>query len=140
MSVFKLNICTPSKVVVQNVEAESFLIPTTRGEINVLKDHTHLISKLDTGVLTINVPGGKRVKYVTTVGICKVLNDTVTILTQTCEAASELDKARAERAFNLAKSKLSGEETLSDFELTKFRRKLSRAQIRMNLAMEGHKN
>ncbi len=49
MSNFKLNIFTPNGVVVKELACDELIIPTKTGEINVLKDHTHLISELSTG-------------------------------------------------------------------------------------------
>ena len=53
MKYYTVDILTPSKIVAKNIPAESLLIPTIRGQINVLQDHTHIVSKLDTGMMSV---------------------------------------------------------------------------------------
>ena|SRR3989344_3103503 len=133
MSFFTVDILTPASVVVKGIPADSLIIPTCRGEINVLPEHTHVVSKLETGVLTVEGAGTKR-HFSVTAGICKVLKNKVTILAYTSEKAEDIDKERAENAMALAKEKLSGKDPLTDWELIKFRRKLERAEARLRLA------
>ena len=133
MSFFSVNILTPHKVLAKDIPAESLHIPTTRGEINILPDHTHLIAKIDTGVLTCKGPSLHQ-RFMVTTGIVKVLKDKITILAQVAERAEEIDGERAKRAFEVAKSKISGDEILDNEQLEKFRRKLSRALLRTELA------
>jgi F-type H+-transporting ATPase subunit epsilon len=57
MKYYTVDILTPSKIIAKNIPAESLLIPTVRGQINVLENHTHIVSKLSTGVLTVFGPG-----------------------------------------------------------------------------------
>lgn len=133
MAYFTVDILTPSKIVAQNLTCDSILIPTVNGEINVLPEHTHLVAKLETGVLTIKQPEGKDDHYILTVGICKVLNNKITILTQVAENKKEVDQDRAKHALERALKKLQTE-TLTDQEIRKFRRKEIRARTRLRLA------
>jgi F-type H+-transporting ATPase subunit epsilon len=69
-----------------------------------------------------------------TAGLCRVLKDTVTILSFTSERAEDIDIERAKSAKSKAMDRLSGKENLTDVDLIKFRRKLERAELRLRLA------
>ena len=53
MNYYTVEILTPSKIIAKKMPAESLLIPTTRGQINVLEDHTHIVTKLAPGILSV---------------------------------------------------------------------------------------
>ncbi len=133
MSYFKVDIFTPAGVVDKNIDASSVTLSTIRGEIAILPEHTHLITELAPGIMTVKTDKGDRHFFLTT-GIAKILKNKVTILAHTSEKAESIDKERAQRALNKAKEKLSGKESLNDIELIKFRRKLERAEHRLKLA------
>jgi len=132
MKSYKVDILTPSSTIVRNVDAESLLVPTTRGQINLLEDHTHLITKLETGILTL-IDGKAKRSFSMTTGICKVLNNRVTILSSATEEAHLIDVDRAKLALTEAQEKLKSG-SLSDFDLTKYQRKVARAQMRLKAA------
>jgi len=132
-SAFKLNLYTPKGVVIKDLECNDIIIPTVRGEINVLPDHTHILTELSTGVLSAKTSMGVR-HFSITAGLCRVLKDTVTVLSFTSEKSEEIDIERAKSAKAKATDRLSGKESLSDVELIKFRRKLERAELRIRLA------
>ncbi len=133
MSNFVVNILTPSSVVAKNVPAESVFIPTEKGEIQVLGGHTHIVEKLVTGSVAIHGDDSERFFTVTN-GIVKVLNDSITILSNTSEEDSNIDEDRANNALIYAREKLKG--TLNDEELVKYRRKVERAQLRLQLVKQ----
>jgi F-type H+-transporting ATPase subunit epsilon len=130
---FKLNLFTPKGVVIKDLECNDIVIPTVRGEINILPEHTHILTELSTGILTAKTPMGVR-HFSVTAGLCRVLQDTVTILSFTSERAEDIDLERAKTAKAKAHDRLSGKESLSDVDLIKFRRKMERAELRLRLA------
>ena len=132
-SAFKLNLYTPKGVVIKDLECNDITIPTVRGEINILPEHTHILTELSTGVLTAKTPMGTR-HFSVTAGLCRVLKDTVTILSFTSERAEDIDLERAKAAKAKAHDRLSGKESLTDVDLIKFRRKMERAELRLRLA------
>lgn len=132
-SSFKLNLFTPKGVVIKDLECNDIVIPTVRGEINILPEHTHILTELSTGILTAKTPMGTR-HFSVTAGLCRVLQDTVTILSFTSERAEDIDLERAKTAKAKAHDRLSGKESLSDVDLIKFRRKMERAELRLRLA------
>jgi len=136
MNYFTVDILTPEKIVAKGVPAESLIIPTVRGQINVLPNHTHIINELSTGVLTVfGSADDPDIDYSVSGGICKVLNDKVIVMTHIAEKNTDIDLERAERALQHAKDKLhSSEEVLSDEEIEQYRNKAERAEIRIQLA------
>jgi F-type H+-transporting ATPase subunit epsilon len=88
---------------------------------------------LSTGILIARTGSGVR-HFSVTAGLCRVLKDTVTILSFTSEKSDAIDIERAKAAKAKAFDRLSGKESLSDLDLIKFRRKLERAELRIRLA------
>jgi F-type H+-transporting ATPase subunit epsilon len=134
---FKVSVYTPNRVLVKEFPAESLLIPTVRGQINLLRDHTHIVSRLETG--TLSMFGGADDPdrhFSVTTGICKVLQDSVIILSNAAEEQHEVDKDRAERALKNAQGVLAGSESLDDETFEKYSRKVERAKLRIQLATE----
>ncbi|HXH31855.1 MAG TPA: ATP synthase F1 subunit epsilon [Bacteriovoracaceae bacterium] len=130
---FKLNLFTPKGVVIKDLECTEITIPTVRGEINILPEHTHILTELSTGVMTAKTAMGAR-HFSVTAGLCRILQETVTILSFTSERAETIDIERAKAAKSKAQDRLSGKEFLTDVDLIKFRRKLERAELRVRLA------
>lgn len=133
MAAFNLNVFTPNGVVIKGLKCEDLLIPTCRGEINVLKDHTHVLTELETGVITAKTDMGAR-HFTVTAGLCKILKDDVTILAMTSENPEDIDVERAKSAQAKAESMLSGKEIINDVQVIKFRRKLERSRARLRAA------
>jgi len=139
MNYFEVDILTPNRVLAKGIPAESLLIPTIRGQINVLPEHTHIIAKLDTGALTVFGSADDPDRHFSiTTGICKVLNNKVTILSNVSEEYSEISAERAQTALENAQAKLASGTLIGD-EVEKFRRKVERAQIRIQLAKQCNK-
>ena len=137
MNYFTVDVLTPEKVVAKDIPAESLLIPTVRGQINILPHHTHLINRLSTGVLSIFGRADDPDRHFSvTYGICKVLEDKVIIMSHTSEENTEISAERAEAALSAALERLNSGDALSDDEIQKYRRKAERAQLRKQLAQE----
>jgi F-type H+-transporting ATPase subunit epsilon len=132
MSAFRLNLYTPSGIVIKELGCNDVLIPTVGGQVNVLKDHTHFLAELGTGPLIVKTDNGVK-HFSVTAGTCKVLDQEITILSLTSETAEKIDLDRAKKAKEIAADKLSGKETLTDLELTKYQRKLERAEMRIKI-------
>jgi len=133
MNNFTVDILTPSRVIAKDVPAENVLVPTLRGQIQVKKDHTHVVEKIATGIVSIfgGADDADR-HFLVTTGVCKVLNDKITILSNVATEDQEVDTERAEAALKNAQEMLSS--TLSDDEIIKYRRKVERAQLRLQMA------
>lgn len=135
MNYFTVDILTPSKIVAKNVPADSLLVPTIQGQINVLPNHTHIVSKLTTGMLTVFGGADYADRYFTiTTGVCKVLEDKVIIMSNVSEESFEIDVDRAKEALKTAEERLKNTEGLSDEEIEKYSRKVERAKLRIQMA------
>lgn len=138
MNNFTVDILTPSKIVAKNIPAEDVLIPTLKGQIEVKKDHTHIVEKLSAGIISIFGGADDADKhYFVSTGVCKVLNNKITILAKTAEENILVDAKRAQLALDKANEKLG--QTLSDQELNKYRLKAQRAALRIQLAKTATK-
>lgn len=137
MRYYSVDILSPSKIVAKNVQAESLLIPTEKGQINVLENHTHLVTKLGTGMLSVfgGPDYGDRHFSITT-GVCKILDNKIIVLTNVSEESTDVDAERAKLALKNAEDKLKNTEGLSLEDIEKYRRKVERAKLRIQLA--GH--
>ena len=127
-------VVTPDKVLAKNIQAESLLVPTSLGEINILRDHTHLVAKLDIGPLTVfGGPDEPDRYFAITEGVCKVMKHRVVILTKIGNEASSIDVDRAKASLENAQ-KILQTESLSPYEFDEETKKVERARLRMHLA------
>lgn len=134
MKYYTVDILTPSKIIAKNVLAESLLIPTIRGQINVLENHTHIITKLAPGVLTVfGGPDYADRNFALTEGVCKILEDKVTILANTAEESVDVDVDRAKLALKNAEEHLKNTDGMALDEIEQWRNKAERAKIRIQV-------
>ena len=133
MSHFKVDILTPSSVVARGLDASSVLVPTERGEINLLPQHTHLMAKLDTGALRLEDNGGKSKLFFVTKGVCKVLKDRITILTAAGEEDCDINFSRAQKSLEESKLKLESTEVFQDGEREELEEKNRKARTRLEI-------
>ena len=93
----KLEIVTPEKRVL-DAEVDYVSLPTASGEAGILPSHAPLIAALKPGVLTYNRKN-ETDKLAVSSGFAEVNDDTVSVLVDDAETASEVDieAARADR-------------------------------------------
>lgn len=134
MTHFTVDILTPDKVVAKDMPAESLLVPSVKGQINILVDHTHIVSKLETGMVSVFGGADDPDRYFSvSTGICKVLDEKIIILANTSEESHEIDLERAQQALDYAEDRLQNSESLTDEEYTKYNRKIERAKLRIQM-------
>ncbi len=135
MNHFTVDILTPVKVVAKGIPAESLLVPTIKGQINILVDHTHTVSKLETGMISVFSGADDVDRFFTvTAGVCKVLENRIIILANTAEEKKDIDLERAKKALEYAESKLLKPDLISEEEFVKFTRKIERAKLRIQMS------
>ena len=127
-----VDIVTPSKRVVAGAKVINLVIPSCDGELMVLPGHADLITLLGTGVLKLVSDGATR-DFVVSFGFAEISADTVTILAETCEESSDIDKLRAINAQKKAEEALA--HTLSDENYRKYQLKLQRALVRQQASL-----
>jgi F-type H+-transporting ATPase subunit epsilon len=132
MREFRLSLYTPAGTIVKDLTCNEAYIPTCRGELNILPEHTHILTSLSTGILTAKTNAGER-HFSITAGVLKVLGDEIIVLSTTSEDAGVIDIERAKSAEAKAQSRLASEEAMTDVHMIKFQRKLERARMRIKL-------
>ncbi len=135
MKYYTVDILTPSKIIAKGIPAESLLIPTVRGQINVLENHTHIVTKLSTGVLTVfGGPDYADRNFIVSSGVCKILENKITVLANTAEESTDVNVERAKLSLQNAEEKLKNTEGLSIEEVDEYVQKAERARLRIQLA------
>ena len=134
MTPFSVDILTPNKVLAKNLPAESLLLPTVRGEINILPEHTHLITQLAKGILTIFSADDEddRAFFISD-GICKVLKNKVVVMASLGEEVNHINLERAQKSLDHSMEELKSK-TLSPHEFDELVHKIERAKLRIQLA------
>ena len=127
-----VDIVTPERSVFRG-EAAAIRAPGVEGSFQVLHNHAPMIAAFEIGQMEITTPGGERIVYATSGGFLEVLNNTVTVLAETAEPASEIDVERAHQSEERALERLrsAGDES----ERRKAELALERARNRARIAM-----
>lgn len=112
---FKLQIITPGKVVFRD-DATSVSAPGTLGGFQILCDHAPLISTIEVGELKVKDTKGNDLLYATSGGFVEVKDNSVVILAETAEPATEIDVARAKAATERASTRLQSSDPGVDFD------------------------
>ncbi len=134
---FVLNLVTPEKRLVTDLEIEEILVPGFKGQLDILPGHAPMMSTLGTGLVKYRGKGESTFKsLVVSWGYIEVHPDGVMVLAEVAESIAEIDKARAEEAAKRAKEALMGPLLGAD-QIEMWHRKLERAQARLD-ALESH--
>lgn len=132
---FKVAIVTPEKTAFE-ASAVSVTIPGVAGYLGVWADHAPLVTAMVPGVVTVretdrSSAGSARFLAVSA-GFVEISHNEVTILSDTCEAAGEIDIDRARKALERAQARLRDPEPGIDIE--RARSAAERAEARLKVA------
>ncbi len=126
----KLEIVTPERVVVSE-DVDEVVLPGIEGEFGVLRGHIPFLTALKVGVLTYK-SGGAEEHLAVSWGYVEVTGDSVKVLAETAEKATEIDLSRAQVARESAEKILTaGKE---DHEHDEAQVRLEKAIIRVQVA------
>ncbi len=131
----KLQVVTPHEREVDQ-EVDSVSLPGTLGEMTILPGHIALVSNLEVGVLTFEV-GGKPTQVAINRGFVEVLDDQITVLSETCEEPDEIDVERAEVARDRAQERLGKSASDDQVDVARAEYALRRALARLQAAGKG---
>ena len=124
----KLNIVTPSRNFYDG-EASMVIVKTVDGEIGIMPDHIPLVSILDVGM--VDIKDGQTEKSATVnMGFIQVVNNEVSIFTDSAEWPEEIDLSRAQSAKERAEQRLK--EKAADLDQRRAELALKRALNRIN--------
>jgi F-type H+-transporting ATPase subunit epsilon len=130
MRSFHLEIVTPDGTAFDG-EAESLLVRTDNGDVEILASHTDYIASVGTGRARI-IAGGKERLASSSGGFLTVESGNVRLVAITFEFADEIDLDRARRAKEAAEATIAAARDDKSVELAKA--KLQRALSRINVA------
>ena len=127
MRQFNLEIVTPDGVAF-SAEAESLIVKTTLGNVEILYGHTDYFAALSTGVAKIK--SNSKTRYASlSGGFISVSSSNVKVVATTFEFSDEIDKKRAERAKERAEALLAAAKDEKETKIA--RAKLARALNRI---------
>ena len=125
-----LKVLAPNQNVFEG-EAEEVILPSTTGQLGVLPGHISLVTAIDIGVLRLR-SNSQWTSIALMGGFAEIESDEITVLVNSAEIGSQINKQNAELELSKAKSEL---EKFSDNEKTpekiKALNEVSKAQARI---------
>ena len=101
----QLKIITHERIVFEG-EVDEIVIQAQTGQMGILKDHIPMTTVLEIGVTKVR-QGDKERFFATMGGVFQFKDDVATILTDVCEAGSDIDVTRANDAKARAEARLA---------------------------------
>jgi len=118
-------------------EASGIKAPGVQGAFEVLHDHAPMIAAFNVGTLTLKQPTGEAVLFATSGGFLEVLNNTVTVLAETAEPATDIDVERAKASEERARERLLQAPEGTDKERARLALERSRNRLRVAMGSVG---
>lgn len=131
MRTFRLEIVTPDGLIYDG-EAQSLLVHTTDGDVEILRGHTDLIAPVDIGRARILDAEGKAKLASCAGGFLSVAKGAVRLVAVTFEFAEDIDVKRAEAAKARAEQTLASTKDRKAMQLAEA--KLARALNRIHIS------
>lgn len=134
-----LRVITPDRILVDTTVSE-VKFPALDGSMGILPRHATMVAALDAGALSWTPLGegaGEQGQMFVSGGFAEVRRNTVRIVTEASEPASEIDVERAERSAERARTRLrggGGEISLLEFDQLRAEGALRRALMRKLVA------
>ena len=137
---FKVAIVTPEKTAFETT-AVSVVIPGVAGYLGVWADHAPLVTAMVPGVVTVREQdrGARAAARLMAVsgGFVEIARNEVTILSDTCEAADQIDVDRAKKALERAQERLRAPEPGIDLERARLAAERAEARLRVAYLRDG---
>ena len=112
--------------------AEEIILPLDDGELAILAGHEEMILALNDGVIKIKKPGGEWIYGVVSLGSVQVANNRCIVIVNTVERPEDIDKRRAQEAYEFAMEHLQQKQSIKEFK--KSQAGLARALTRLKAA------
>nr|QCI06412.1 ATP synthase CF1 subunit epsilon [Dictyurus purpurascens] len=131
----QIRVIAPDKIV-WDADAEEIILPSSTGQLGILKGHTPLLTALDIGVMRVKLDKEWQ-PIILLGGFAEIENNNVTILVNGAETISEIDSTEAmnnlERATSLlAEAKTNKEKIEATQNLRKAKAKMQAANVLNN--------
>lgn len=129
---FKVVIVTPDRTAFEG-EAVSVTIPGLAGYLGVWANHAPLVAAVTPGLVTLRLDdAGNEQRLAVGAGFVEISDNVVNLMADTCELSSEIDVARAQKAMERARQRLTNME--ADLDRERARLAQDRAQARLKAA------
>lgn len=125
-----LNLITPEKQLISNLEVDMVILPALLGEMGVLPGHIKTIVQLDMGSLRYK-KDGKEEEFAVLGGFVEVLNNVVNVFAEGADLADEIDEEAERQKIKAAKESLSRKDADIDFELAEIEIKQALARMKV---------
>lgn len=132
MNKMRLQVIAPKRIIFDG-ECTMVEYNTTEGYVGVLPGHIAMTQIIAPGKLTIYEENKEKpIKLAAMSGIATIMPDTVVLLTEIVEFASEIDVERAKASKERAIKRL--EEKLASTDMARASKALKRAEVRIEVA------
>lgn len=111
----QLKLVTPAAIIFEQA-VERVILPTTTGQITVLPEHTDLVSILEPGELIVHT-ATEQFPLAVAGGVLEVYGNTLYVLVDAAEHASDIDIAAAEQQAQQLEQQLK---TQTDLDLSTY--------------------
>lgn len=112
--------------------AEEIILPLEDGEIALLAHHEEMILGINDGIIKIKKPDGNWIYGIVSLGSVQFANNRCIILVNTVEKPEDIDKRRAQEAYEYAMEHLLQKQSIKEFK--KSQAGLARALTRLKAA------
>lgn len=128
----RFEIVTPVRAVYSG-EARSVLLPTERGEAEILPDHRAMLTLIQHGTVVVTETSGEKRLFVAERGYAEIVDNKVTLLVAGCLDAAEvdLDSSRADVA--RGEELFKAPHLLTETQLEEERERLERSRARLEM-------
>jgi len=141
MADFQLSIVTPEKTIFDQ-KVVSLIVPAAEGYLGVMAHHAPLITTLQPGKITITLPDGapgrdSGVELLLAIsgGFLEVADNRATILADTAEQSTQIDRERALQSLERARNRVHEARTgQGEWDLDRALGALNRAENRVRVA------
>lgn len=125
-----LNLITPEKQLLTNLEVDMVVLPAFEGEMGVLPGHEKMIVQLGMGSLRYK-QGEKEEEFAALSGFAEILHDTVNVFAEGAALADEIDEEAEAQKIKCVKESLSKKDADIDFELAEIEIKQAIARMKV---------
>ncbi|PWN06435.1 ATP synthase F1 subunit epsilon [Rhodohalobacter mucosus] len=126
---FQAQVLTPDGSLFEG-EVTGVRVPGVQGNFMMLHNHAPIVSTLGVGAVVITKPDNSEIVYAVSGGFVEMNDNSMTLLAEKAEEASEIDKEEAEMLLKEAKGLLS--DTVGD--RSKAEKEVAIAKNRLKLA------
>ena len=124
---FHLSVITPERAVLET-DATFAALPAHDGELGILKNRAPMLYRLGAGLLRADTVDGKYALFVAG-GFAQMVDNRLTVLTETARDLDQLDRAAAEKALAEALAMKGGSE--AEYKAKQRAVESARAQLRL---------